>query len=55
MSIKLKLFGRILAIIISAVISVLLVQQLIRRAYGRLGGKYITLSSDEIASDDAEK
>jgi hypothetical protein len=38
-----KLFGRILAILIAGVITVLTVQQVIRRAYHNFGKKYITL------------
>ena len=38
-----KLIGRIVAVLIAAVVSVLMVQQVIRRVYQRLGGRYITL------------
>lgn len=42
-----KLVGRILAILIAGVISVLTVQQIIRRMYNNFGAKYITLPSGE--------
>lgn len=42
-----KLFGRILALFLAAVISVLTVQQVIRRIYHKVSGKYITLPAGE--------
>ena len=48
-----KLFGRILAILIAGVISVLAVQQIIRRMYDRFHIKYITLPSVEDPDDNA--
>lgn len=43
-----KLLGRILAILLAGVVSVLLVQQVVQRAYRLFGKrKYITLIAEE--------
>lgn len=38
-----KLFTRVLATVIAGIIAVLAVQNVIRRAYRRFGGKYLEL------------
>jgi hypothetical protein len=48
-----KLVGRILAILIAGVITVLTIQQVIRRAYQKFGKKYITLPGCGEEEDEA--
>lgn len=42
-----KLLGRIVAVILAGVISVLAVQRVIKRVYENFGKKYITLPAEE--------
>lgn len=42
-----KLFGKILAAVIAGLISVIVVQRLIRRVYTNFGKKYIDLSPND--------
>lgn len=42
-----KLIGKIIAAILAGVITVLAVQQIIRRAYHRFGGRYFQLPPDD--------